>query len=438
MRFFIQTFGCQMNRLDSELAADVLRMRGLEQATRIEDADIVLFNTCSVREHAENRFLSHLGRLKHAKQIRPDLTIGVLGCMAERAGKVLIKRMPHVDFVCGPGRLGLLAQILQEAPAGRAFTGFLEDDCITSHRAPRKGTVKAFVSAMRGCVRGCSYCVVPSARGPERSRSMKEIIEEIHELEECGVREVTLLGQSIDRYKGGANGGLADLLHAVQRECSLDRVRFVTSHPAGVTNVLLEAMAELPVVCRSVHMPAQSGSDRILKAMGRGYTREQYLAIVERARKLMPEIEFSSDVIVGFPGETEEDSEATMRVMDRCRFLQSFIFKYSPRPGTRASTLRDDVPADVKAARHSRILDRQNRITLEKHEQLVGNDVEVLVEGPSKRDPSRFAGRTALNHIVIVDGTGPRPGDLVSVRVESCTALSVYGSIVRSPEKASP
>ena len=436
MKFYIQTFGCQMNRLDSELLADALGARGFDRAEGIDDADVILFNTCSVREHAENRLLSHLGRLKKAKRRRPELTVGVLGCMAQRVGRDLMQRMPHVDFVCGPGRLGLVPDILEKGPTGQSLTGFPDDDCITRHRAPRGGRVKAFVSAMRGCTRWCSYCVVPSARGPERSRPMEDIILEIHELEECGIREVTLLGQSIDRYEDG-NRGLADLLRTVHNECALDRLRFVTSHPSGVTDRVLRAMAELPRVCRSVHMPAQCGSDGILKAMGRGYTRQHYLSLVERARGVMPELEFSSDFIVGFPGETEEDFEKTVDLMKACRFLQSFIFKYSPRPGTRAAALADDVSPDVKAARHSRLLDLQNRITREKHEAVVGKRVEVLVEGPSKRNESRFVGRTRFNHIVIFDAGDTVPGDLVSVGIESCTALSVYGSIVRPPETAS-
>lgn len=301
---------------------------------------------------------------------------------------------------------------------------------MTAARAPRTGRVRAFVSAMRGCNCGCTYCVVPFVRGPERSRPAGEILAEINELERAGVREVTILGQSIDRYGRDLEPrcDLADLLRSVGKESGLERIRFVTSNPRGITPRLLETMAEVPSVCESLHMPAQSGSDGILKAMKRPYTSAQYIAAVAEVRKHMPEIELSSDFIAGFPGETDEDFEATLRLVKETRFLQGFIFKYSPREGTAAAALADDVPAGVKAERHARLLEAQNRITLEKHEALVGGKVEVLAEGPSRKDASRFAGRTRRNHIVIFDPGRTKPGDIAMITIENCTALSLYGT----------
>ncbi len=433
-----------MNKLDSELVAGILESEGFEQVSVPECADIVLFNTCSVREHAEDRFFSNLGEFRRAKQRRPELVIGVLGCTAERLAEDIIRRMPHVDFVCGPGRLGLIGRIIKgnidenppQPPFGKGgkseqcLTGFAPGDCVTAARAPRTGRVRAFVSAMRGCNCGCTYCVVPFVRGPERSRPAGEILAEINELERAGVREVTILGQSIDRYGRDLEPrcDLADLLRSVGKESGLERIRFVTSSPRGITPKLLEAMAGVPSVCEALHMPAQSGSDGILKAMKRPYTSAQYIAVVAEAQKHMPAIELSSDFIVGFPGETDEDFEATLRLMEETRFLQCFIFKYSPREGTAAAALADDVPAGIKAERHARLLEAQNRITLEKHEALVGGKVEVLAEGPSRKDPSRFAGRTRQNHIVIFDPGRTKPGDLVVITIENCTALSLYGT----------
>ncbi len=325
----MRTFGCQMNKLDSELVAGILEAEGFEQVSAPERADIVLFNTCSVREHAEDRFFSNLGEFRRAKQRRPELVIGVLGCTAERLAEDIIRRMPHVDFVCGPGRLGLIGRLIKGHIKKQCLTGFAPDDCVTAARAPRTGGVKAFVSAMRGCNCRCTYCVVPSVRGPERSRPAVEILAEINELERAGVREVTILGQSIDRYGMDLEPrcDLADLLRSVGKESGLKRIRFVTSSPRGITAKLLETMAEVPSVCESIHMPAQSGSDGILKAMKRPYTSGRYIAVVAEARKHMHDIELSSDFIVGFPGETDEDFKATLRLMEEMRFLQSFIFK---------------------------------------------------------------------------------------------------------------
>lgn len=417
-----------MNKLDSELVTGILESEGLEAARDIDSADVILFNTCSVRDHAENKFFSHLGRVKEIKRKRPDVVVGVLGCTAERLGEDIIRRMPHVDFVCGPGRLGLIGRIIKGNIKERCLNGFIESDRIIAARTRRRADVKAFVSIMRGCDCRCSYCVVPSVRGPETSRPAAEIIDEIKELEQCGVREVTLLGQSVDRYGVDLEprSGLADLLRLIDRNCRIDRLRFVTSNPRGVTPELIEAMADLPCVCESLHMPAQSGSNRILKAMGRSYTSEKYLSVVEKAAKLIPGIELSSDFIVGFPGETDEDFSATLELVKGIRFLQGFIFKYSPRDGTKAARLDDDVSCEVKARRHTRLLEAQNDITLEKHQALVGREVEVLVEGPSKNDSSRFVGRTRQNHIVIFDPGKAKPGNLTSIHIKNCTHISLY------------
>lgn len=422
-----------MNKADSELSAGILLERGYRIAPDEASADIILFNTCSVRQRAEDKVNSRLAQLRGRKTENPGLIIGVLGCMAQKEAQKFFKKFPHVDMVCGTRMFDKLPELLDRLKDnGNHLLAIGEDDDITYYpkrRPPGQHPYQSFVTVIRGCDNECSYCIVPSVRGHEISRPTEEIVREVEALVRDGVKEVTLLGQNINTYgndlPNGAN--LAALLRAVHAVEGIGRIRFVTSHPKDMTLETLEAMAALPRLCRYLHMPAQSGSDRILEGMQRGHTAEYYIRLTEEARRLMPNITLASDFIVGFPGETIEDFEDTVRLMKTVRFQNSFIFKYSPRPGTPAASLPDDVPMEVKKERNQALLKLQSEISLEENRKLVGKVVEVLVEGPSKSDKQRLVGRIPQNHIVVFEGPLDLRGEIVRIEVHDATALTLFG-----------
>jgi tRNA-2-methylthio-N6-dimethylallyladenosine synthase len=435
-RVHIVTFGCQMNRLDSELIADNLRASGFGRARGVEDADVILFNTCSVRQHAEERVYSRLGALQALKRKRPEVVVGVIGCMAQMHGEAVFERAPHVTLVCGTKGLSRLAEFIADVQKGMRVCATEKDGAPLVRRSASERLSKhfAYVYIMRGCDNYCAYCVVPYARGPEESRPPAEIVAEVRALADDGCKEVTLLGQNVNSYGKGLapKVGLADLLERLDAVPGLERIRFVTSHPKDMLREILRAVGRLKKVCEHLHMPAQSGADAVLKAMNRRYTSARYREIVAEARELIPGVAVASDFIVGFPAETAEDFEATERLMRDVRFQQSFVFKYSPRPRTAAAQRSDDVPQRVKAERNRRLLAVQEEISREEHAKLHGKDVEVLVEGPSKSDSSRLTGRARTNHIVIFPGPKSLAGRLVAVRVESSTPLTLFGQIVET------
>ncbi len=427
----IQTFGCQMNRLDSELIIGDLRAAGFEPAKTEAEADVILFNTCSVRQHAEERVYSRLGALRGLKRKRPETVIGVIGCMAQMHGERIFERAPHVGLVCGTGALGRLAEFVEEARRGvRVCVTEQNGATLVRRRAgDRLNKHLAYVYIMRGCDNYCAYCVVPYARGPEESRPEAEIVEEVRALAADGCKEVTLLGQNVNSYGKGQGGkaGLAGLLERLNKVEGIERIRFVTSHPKDMSRSILRAVGSLEKVCEHLHMPAQSGSDKILKAMNRRYTAGRYREIVAEARELAPGAAIASDFIVGFPGETDEDFEASERLVREVRFQQSFIFKYSPRPRTAAAEMDDDVPMKVKMERNRTLLAVQEEISREDHAAMVGRTVEALVEGPSKSDKAKLMGRSRANDIVIFPGRTARAGELVAVRIEASTPLTLFG-----------
>ena len=429
----ITTFGCQMNRLDSELIADNLRASGFEQAKSVEEADVILFNTCSVRQHAEERVYSRLGALQALKRKRPEVVIGVIGCMAQMHGEDIFRRAPHVTLVCGTKGLAQLDSLIAEAQKGVRVCATERNGVPLVRRsaAERLNKHLAYVHIMRGCDNYCAYCVVPYARGPEESRPPGEIADEVRALADDGCKEVTLLGQNVNSYGKGLSlkVGLAELLERLDAVPGIERIRFLTSHPKDMSREILRAVGSLKKVCEHLHMPAQSGSDRILKAMNRRYTSARYREIVAEARELIPGVAIASDFIVGFPGETEEDFEATERLMRDVRFQQCFVFKYSLRPRTAAAELPDDVPQKVKAERNRRLLAVQEEISREEHAKLHGSVVEALAEGPSKSDRAKLMGRARTNHIVIFPGLKSLAGKVVRVRVESSTPLTLFGRI---------
>jgi tRNA-2-methylthio-N6-dimethylallyladenosine synthase len=435
VKVHIETFGCQMNKLDSELVLGALLEGGFERAPSVAEADIVLFNTCSVRRHAEERVYSRLGALKPLKEKRPELILGVIGCMAQKEQEVIFRRAPHVDLVCGTYEIAELPTILRELAPGRGRCLRVAEREIRfgpRHLACRPVRHQAYVLIMRGCDNFCSYCVVPHVRGREQSRPVADILSECQSLVADGVKEITLLGQNVDSYGKSLGDGtsLASLLRAVHQIRELERLRFVTSHPKDISSELLQTMAELPKVCRHLHMPAQSGSDRILRAMNRGYSAARYQEIVAEARRRMPDVQIASDFIVGFPGETEEDFRESVRLIQELRFQNCFIFKYSPREGTAAAKLTDDVPDPVKQQRNQVLLKLQEQISRERHAALVGSIVEVLADGPSKSDQRRLSGRTRGNDIVVFGGARTLAGKPVRVKINDSTPLTLFGELV--------
>ncbi len=455
-KLYIETVGCQMNMLDSELVVAKLRDEGYELTDDIHQADTILYNTCSVRQLPEDKVYSALGRIKNLKEARPEVSIGVLGCMAQKDQGQILRRAPHVDIVVGPGQLGRVSELLATAKAeqkpqmavsldrtaGSRLTvteSFAEYDPLREP-AMRPSPHQAFVRIMMGCDKFCTYCIVPSVRGPEQSRPPEMIVEEARQLADQGVKEITLLGQTVNSYKFKANDGrttrLSDLLERLHRIESIVRIKFVTNFPNDMTDDLLQAVRDLPRVSRYLHVPVQSGCDEILKRMKRLYTVSLYDDMMQRIRETIPGVAVSSDFIVGFCGETEESFEKSVQLLERSRFKNSFIFKYSPRTGTKADDLfADDVPDVVKKRRNNDLLAIQNAICLEDNQPFVGRTVEVLVEGPSKKagsgnGPIQMTGRTACDRIVVFEGNERQAGQLLPVTISGCSPMTLFGEVV--------
>ncbi|MEM9657465.1 MAG: tRNA (N6-isopentenyl adenosine(37)-C2)-methylthiotransferase MiaB [Planctomycetota bacterium] len=458
-KLYIETVGCQMNVLDSELVVASLRKHGYQLTGDVRAADAVLFNTCSVRQHAEDKIYSALGRLKNAKQEHPGKVIGVLGCMAQKDQRLIFERAPFVDLVVGPGQLHQVPQLIEQIAAGagpqmEVSLGRRDgsrEQIERSHesfdplRDPqmRPTPYQAYVRIMIGCDKFCTYCIVPSVRGPEQSRPPDEIVAEARQLADEGCRDVTLLGQTVNSYRYGNRrdgtrlSGLLEMLHEIN---GIDRIKFVTNYPKDMTDDLLAAVRDLPKVAQYLHVPAQSGSNRMLQLMKRGYTVEQYREMHERIREWTPDAAVTSDFIVGFCGETDEDFELTCELMRDLRFKNSFIFKYSERPGTKGASLyADDVPDDVKRRRNNDLLAIQNEISEQDNQPFIGRQVEVLVEGLSKAaakseaprvgEPVQLTGRTTCDRIVVFDGNPRLVGQSASVAVYDANAHTLFGVV---------
>ncbi len=496
MKVYLETMGCQMNVLDSELVRSLLRESGMEMTDDARSAEVLLYNTCSVRDHAENKVHSRLGWACQRKAGGKRLVIGVLGCMAQRLGIELVRRHVGVDIVCGPGQLGRVAEMVLEATAGHgpqialdsstalrvamrsskgdATRNKAESDdnveFLDLHRDPLRHHLpgQAYVRIMRGCDKFCTYCIVPYVRGPERSRPPEEILEEVRRLAGAGVTQVTLLGQTVNSYRFADDGqtvGLADLLELLESVSGLKRIRFITSYPGDFDRAILQAMCDLPKVCKYLHIPAQSGSDRVLRAMGRRYSRGEYDDLIDAARQTVPGIGIAGDFIVGFPSETEEDFAASADLIRRSRYKNSYIFKYSSRPGTTAAKrLTDDVPNQVKRYRNRELLAEQEAVSLAGNREMTGQTVEVLVEGLSPRAEKQsrkggtvkpnavrlgrgssehgqvfdltvppphkqLVGRTRTDHIVVFDGSENLAGQYANVKIIDATALTLFGKL---------
>jgi tRNA-2-methylthio-N6-dimethylallyladenosine synthase len=458
-KLFIETVGCQMNVLDSELVVARLRDQGYELTDDIDLADAILYNTCSVRQHAEDKVYSALGRIKHLKKRKPELAIGVLGCMAQKDQGQILKRAPHVDVIVGPGQLGRVPELLERAKEGAkpqmavslarnagardAVTASFEGYDADREPAMRTNPFQAFVRVMMGCDKFCTYCIVPSVRGPEQSRPPGAILGEARLLASQGVKELTLLGQTVNSYEYREPDGritrLSDLLDRLHDLPGLERIKFITSFPNDMTDDLLQAVRDLPGVSRYIHVPAQSGCDDILRRMKRLYTVSFYEDMLARMRETIPGVAVSSDFIVGFCGESDESFERTVRLVERARFKNSFIFKYSPRQGTKADDLfTDDVPEAVKKRRNNDLLAVQTAISREDNRKLIGREMTVLVEGQSRSTTRRegwdgvdqLTGRTACDRIVVFDGQERLIGQMVQVQIEDASAVTLFGQVV--------
>jgi tRNA-2-methylthio-N6-dimethylallyladenosine synthase len=469
-----------MNVLDSELVVASLRKEGYTLVDSPRAADTILFNTCSVRQHAEDKIYSALGRLRGFKERNPDKIIGVLGCMAQKDQELIFERAPFVDLVVGPGQLHQIPQLLRDIAAGggqkmevsldrtagsrdeiaESFESYDPDrDPALREPALRPTPFQAYVRVMIGCDKFCTYCIVPKVRGPEQSRPPREIVAEARQLVDAGCKEITLLGQTVNSYKYAENGRtarLSDLLYRLHDIEGLARIKFVTNFPKDMTQDLLEAVRDLKKCCRYLHVPVQSGSNAVLSRMKRGYTVEEYREMLARIRQTVPDAAVTSDFIVGFCGETEADFQASVRLVEESRFKNSFIFKYSPREGTKAfERLEDDVPEEEKRRRNNELLAVQNRISAEDNQPFVGRELEILVEGPSKKaqkrgeghnghpdgagdggelgdggDVLQLTGRTMCDRIVVFVGNRRQLGQIIKVRIYDASAFTLFGMVV--------
>jgi len=458
-RLYIETVGCQMNVLDSEMVVASLRKRGYELAGDLDAADVILFNTCSVREQAENKTYSALGRLRSFKQQHPEKIIGVMGCMAQKDQRLVFERAPYVDLVVGPGQLARIPELIDSIASGQGpqmavslgrKAGPVEDikrshETFDPLRDPtmRPTPFQAYLRIQIGCDKFCTYCIVPMTRGPEQGRPPDQILAEARVLADQGCKEITLIGQTVNSYRhtsGGRATRLADLLYALSAIDGIRRLKFVTNYPKDMSHDLLEAVRDLPKCSPYLHVPAQSGSNDVLARMKRGYTVEDYREMLGRIRATVPHAAVTSDFIVGFCGETEDDFQKTYDLMAECRFKNSFIFKYSERPGTKGAELYpDDVPYEVKNRRNNELLELQNRISEQDSQRLLGERVEVLVEGPSERARHRgqdqgeivqLTGRTPDDRIVVFDGNLRLVGEIVPLAIYDVSPHTLFGAVV--------
>ena len=437
-KIFIQTHGCQMNEYDSEKMLDVLNdSDGMELTDNPEEADVLLLNTCSIREKAQEKVFHQLGRWRKIKEKNPDVIIGVGGCVASQEGKALRDRAPVVDVIFGPQTLHRLPEMVAEAKSEKKFvidTTFPEIEKFDRLPEPRANGVSAFVSIMEGCSKYCTFCVVPYTRGEEISRPFDDIIAEIAKLADQGVREVNLLGQNVNSYRGEMHDGemadLAMLIHYVAAVEGIDRIRYTTSHPVEFSDSLIQAYAEVPELVDHLHLPIQSGSDRILAAMKRGHMAIEYKQKIRKLREVRPNISLSSDFIIGFPSETDKDYEDTMNLIEEIGFDRSFSFIYSARPGTPASSFEDNVPMAVKKTRLFRLQQRITEMEQAISQKMVGTVVKVLVEKESVRDPKQMAGRTENNRVVNFDADKSLIGNFAQVEITEAHPNSLRGKLV--------
>jgi len=439
-KLHVITYGCQMNEYDSERVAGLLREHRYELTENAADADLILVNTCAIREKAEDKVFSKLGELRALKIERPELVLGVMGCMAQLQQGVVQKRAPYVDLVFGSPAVARVGELVERVRRDRRpLMDTAEAPLVKiTARPPSASRLKAYVTVMEGCEKHCTFCVVPRTRGRERSHPPEAIVAEVRGLVADGCREVTLLGQTVNAYGRDLTPptDLAELFQRVNDVDGLARIRFTTSNPYNLTPKLIAAMRDVPKVCEWFHLPLQSGSDRVLQRMNRGYTRAEYLDLVAALRDAVPEVALSTDLIVGFPGETETDFAATLEMVERVQYDNVFAFRYSRRPGTPAAEMDEQITEDEKARRNARLLAVVDRVTAARSARLAGQEVEVLVDGISKRNPGELTGRTRCNRVVNFAGGGTTVGDVVTVRVTGVMPHSLRATLTTVPEEA--
>ncbi len=439
-RYFIETWGCQMNELDTQRMAGQLMEQGILPTRDEREADLVLLNSCSVREKAAQKAYSRLGRFRKLKETRPHMMVGFCGCVAQQEGEAALKRIPDLDFVLGPARVSDLKEVIHKRLMGERVVavGFPQDRIYDFDTVARDG-YKGMVTIIEGCDKKCTFCIVPSTRGPERCRPLQEILQEVRHLIDFGYQEIELLGQTVNHWREpGGDLDFADLLDAVALLPGLQRLRFITSYPRDFTQRMVESFGRHPNLCPYLHLPVQSGSNRILRLMGRDYTIESYLDLVERLRRVRSDLALSTDLIVGFPGETDEDFRATREMVEEVGFAAFYAFKYSPRPGTAAPRLKlDEVPDVVASARLQELFDVQNPIQLAINQAMVGREMEVMVTGWGK-DPSRQTGRTTCHKVVNFSFEEPAVvGECLSVKIDKAFSFSLLGSRVEDQSEFS-
>jgi len=436
--YFIETYGCQMNVADSELVEGLLKKQGYSQSNSLETADVIFVNTCSVREHAEEKVHSQLGRYDLIKQKRPDVLIGVLGCMAQSLKHDILENKPYVDIVLGPDSYRRLPELLtrkQTIAKSQVDTTLSKFEVYDDLFPSRKDGINAWISIMRGCDKFCTFCIVPFTRGRERSRSIDGIVSEVKQAVAEGFVEITLLGQNVNSYKHEGKE-FQDLLESVAQIEGVKRIRYTSPHPQDITEPLLDVMAAYLNICNYIHLPLQAGADSILKRMNRTYTKEQFIQLADRIRHKLPNVAISTDIIVGFPGETASDFAETIDVMNQVKFDSAFNFKYSPRRGTKAAEYEDRVPEDEKQARLVEVIELQKEHTLERNKSFVGRVESVLVEKESKRSKDQWVGRIDANKWVIFDKGNAQIKDIVSIEIIEAKGVSLHGKLINKAEAA--
>jgi tRNA-2-methylthio-N6-dimethylallyladenosine synthase len=433
--YFIRTFGCQMNEHDSERLAGMLEADGYSAVSDPEDAQVVLFNTCCIRENADQRLYGNLGRMKALKNDRPDMRIVVGGCLAQKDKESIQKRAPYVDVVLGTHNLSSLPRLLKESETGPAFEILEQTETFPSALPARRlSPWHAWVSISIGCNNSCTFCIVPAVRGKEISRRTGEIAAEIRSLVDDGVIEVTLLGQNVNSYGRDLDGTplFSKLLYELDKIEGLERVRFTSPHPKDFREDTVRAMAECRTVCEHIHLPVQAGSDSVLRRMKRAYTRKRYLEKLDMVRDAIPDVAVTTDIIVGFPGETEEEFRETLSLVEEARYDAAYTFQYSPRPMTEAASFEGHLPKEVVQERFDRLISLQERISYERNLEVVGREQEVVVEGPSKKDPNRLTGRTRTNRVVHFENDGAEPGSFRMIRITEAHAHHLNGELLDS------
>jgi len=437
-KIYIETYGCQMNLADTEIVQGVLKRNGYEFTNNADQADVVLINTCAIREHAEERIYGRLGAFRAIKKHKPNLVVGILGCMAERLRTKLIEEEKIVDLIVGPDEYRRVPELIDNALIGEKGIAvrLSRTETYDDIEPYREDGISAWIAVMRGCDKFCTFCVVPFTRGRERSRPLQSIVNEVKSLSERGFKEVNLLGQNVNSYRDG-DYDFADLLAAVAKVDPAMRVRFTTSHPQDFSDKLIYTIAEHENICNYIHLPIQSGSNRILKLMNRTYTVEHYLERIEKARQVIPNVSFSTDIIAGFPTETEEDHKMTLDVLREVRYDGAFMFKYSARERTKAYEMGDDVPDEVKTRRLNEIIELQQKISYEINQTLIGKQVEVLVEDYSKKSNDFYMGRTDTNKIVILPKEGLNIGDYCIATITRANSATLFADKATKIEKKS-